>query len=112
MRIWRALRNLQVLERGQLLVMLAIMLPVVVGAMGLSIDIGYSMWARTDQQKTADAAALAGADYLLTNGPTGSSVTAQATTYAQKNGYNSPGATVTVNNPAVTCPSGSTHADC
>lgn len=76
-------------SRGQVLVLFALGLPVLLGGLGLSIDIGLAFVSRVDAQKVADAAAIAGADYRLTGISTGSASTPQleATLYAQKNGF-------------------------
>jgi Flp pilus assembly protein TadG len=52
-------------SKGQMLVVFTLVLPVLLGAMGLAADIGvlYFNWAVL--QKAADAAALAGAEYLV-----------------------------------------------
>jgi Flp pilus assembly protein TadG len=67
---------------GQIMVILAVVLPTLVGAMALCVDIAmfYSNWANL--QKAADSAALAGAHYLPNDTDQASSV---ATTYAQAN---------------------------
>src|SRR5580765_1030141 len=84
---WRRSRA----SRGQIVILFALSLPVVLGGLGLSVDIGMALLTRTSAQKTADAAAIAGADYQLTSISTGSSSTAaqEATLYAEKNGYTS-----------------------
>ncbi|MFN0146826.1 MAG: pilus assembly protein TadG-related protein [Dehalococcoidia bacterium] len=70
-------------EEGQALVILALAL---VGIIGLAVDVGHRMWARTDQQKAADAAAIAGVNhYLDTQDKAASLVVAQQ--YAAANGY-------------------------
>lgn len=51
-------------ESGQVLVLTALVLAVVIGAVGLSVDIGFMMHTRTELQKDADAMALAGAQEL------------------------------------------------
>lgn len=70
-------------ERGQIMVILAILLPLFLGSMALGTDLAvfYFEWAAL--QKAADAAALAGAGYLPGN-PQRASAT--ATKYAKLNG--------------------------
>src|SRR5687767_909720 len=51
-------------ERGQLVVLAAIMLTVVLGFSGLAIDIGLWLHTRTKLQADADAMALAGGQQL------------------------------------------------
>jgi hypothetical protein len=68
---------------GQVVVLLAVFLVVIVGAAGLVLDVGS--WYRADRaaQATADAAALAGAQDLVAGT---SAATALAQQYAVKNG--------------------------
>lgn len=51
-------------EEGQVLVLFAGALVVLFGFVGMSIDIGHLVYAKSDLQKVADAAALAGAQDL------------------------------------------------
>ena len=57
----------QVLSRGQIIVLFALSLTVLIGIMGLSIDVSYAWVNELRIQKAADAAALAGAVYLPDN---------------------------------------------
>jgi Flp pilus assembly protein TadG len=70
-------------ERGQMLVIMAVLLPVLLGALALGVDVSvfYFEWAQL--QKAADASALAGAGYLPGN-PDRAIETAQS--YAEMNG--------------------------
>jgi Flp pilus assembly protein TadG len=54
-------------ERGQILVLVALMMPVLLGFLGLVIDVGNAYAQRRFMQNAADAAALAGARYLANN---------------------------------------------
>ncbi len=54
-------------ERGQILVLFAVALAVLFLAAALAFDIGMVVLERRDQQNAADAAALAGARYVLTS---------------------------------------------
>ncbi len=74
----------QVLSRGQIIVLFAAALPVLIGIMGLAIDISFAWVNELRIQKTADAAALAGAVYLPDN-TTGARNA--ALTAAVQNGY-------------------------
>ncbi|MGH7865014.1 MAG: pilus assembly protein TadG-related protein, partial [Candidatus Binataceae bacterium] len=69
--------------KGQIMVILAVVLPALIGAMALCADVSifYFNWANL--QKAADAAALAGAHSLPNNTSQASTV---ATTYALTNG--------------------------
>src|SRR5438552_6664261 len=99
MNFWKQLKSLAG-ERGQVLVVFAILLPLLIGGLGLSIDIGSAMLNRTQAQKAADAAAIAGADFKLKPSLSASTPTActptpdilagidcEARFIAQSNGY-------------------------
>src|SRR6266511_3737761 len=76
-------------QRGQVLVMTALMLPVLMGFAGLAVDVGLLMMRRTDEQRAADAAAIAGAQAWLSNGKGTASgqSESEAVLFATKNGY-------------------------
>jgi hypothetical protein len=74
-------------ESAQTLVLAALFLPVLLGFAGLAIDVGMAMKHRTDRQRTADAAALAGAQFLAYNPFEIAEAKQIACDYAQKNGY-------------------------
>ncbi len=80
-------------ERGQIIIVAALLTPLLIGFTGLALDVGLVMVHRTQRQRTADAAALAGAQYLMYNLGTDSVETIEqnaeqiACTYAQKNGF-------------------------
>ncbi len=59
-------RSLKIIqpENGQVLVMTALVLAVVIAAVGFAVDVGMIMHTRTELQKDADAMALAGAQAL------------------------------------------------
>jgi len=71
-------------ERGVILVWLALMMVVLLGAGALGVDVAHLHHVKADAQKAADAAALAGAVYLPENEGTGAS---QARSIATKNGF-------------------------
>lgn len=79
-------------EHGQSLVLFAAGLVFFLGLVGLSIDVGQIVRSKTDAQKVADAAALAGAQDL-TNA---SAATVSAQTYVKANGADVSDATVTI----------------
>src|SRR5499433_3807079 len=54
-------------ERGHVLVTVALVLFVLIGFAVLTVDIGVASSARTEAQRAADAAALAGAFEFVTN---------------------------------------------
>ncbi len=87
-------------DRGQMMVLAALVLPVFLGGAAMAVDVGV-MWAVEARLRTvADAGALAGAEALVL-GKSNSAATTAATTIADANGYTSSGqtATVTVNIP-------------
>src|SRR5262249_40526568 len=65
--VWRARRASQ---RGQIMVVCAVALPVLIGFVGVTIDGGYYLATRRAAQNAADAAARAGA-HDLPYAPTG-----------------------------------------
>ena len=73
-------------EAGQALVLFAGGLVLLVALVGLSVDVGMLVYTRTDLQKAADAAALAGAQDLPAN-PT--AARSAASTYIDANGGSS-----------------------
>lgn len=75
-------------RRGATLVMFVVLLPVLIGFVGLVIDSGMLMATVRQTQSAADAAALAAARDMLTNENTGSALDwdASARNYAQQNG--------------------------
>ncbi|MCM3765803.1 pilus assembly protein TadG-related protein [Neobacillus niacini] len=69
-------------EKGQSLVLIAVMLAVLIGFAGVAIDGGRLYATKSDLQKAADAAALAGAQEL----PNASTSRISAEAYAKENG--------------------------
>lgn len=70
-------------ESGQVFVLFAVVLAVLLGISALSLDLGFSYMTKSELQKAADSAALAGAQELPDD-PTQAS--AYAKTYATSNG--------------------------
>lgn len=94
-------------EKAQILILSALILPVSLGFAGLAIDVGMLMVHRTQRQSTADAAAIAGAQYLMYNPTDIGGAKAEACAYAQRNGYGSggcPSSEVAVNIPPLSGP--------
>jgi hypothetical protein len=85
------------------LILVAVGLPVFLGMLGLGIDVGYLRYMKWRMQAAADAAAVGGAHALLYSAPAKAAegVGMSARRDAKKNGfdYQTPGVTVTVNNP-------------
>jgi Flp pilus assembly protein TadG len=69
-------------QRGQALVLFAAGLAGFFGIVGLSVDVGRMMFTRTDLQRVADAAALAGGQLL----PDSAATNSVAQSYVSKNG--------------------------
>jgi Flp pilus assembly protein TadG len=99
-------------EQGQTLVMTVFCMAVLLGALGLAVDVGVLLHTRRQMQAAADAAAMAGATELFYNGNNLTSIKAKATAAAQDNLSNA-GKTInvavtpspTLNPGAVSCPS-------
>lgn len=93
-------------EHGQILVLFALGLVVMIGMVGLVLDGGGAFAQRRNEQNAADLAALAGANaYLNTNGNVAartSAAQAAALATATKNGYTSGVGGVVIPTPAVT----------
>jgi len=86
-------------EGGQILIMIALALPIICGILGLAIDLGYAYAQRTWEQSAADGAALAAVQTYAKTGSSSSAINA-AYEYAGYNKYSSsPCATVCVHNP-------------
>ena len=81
-------------RRGMVAVLVALLLPVVVGVMALSLDGGLLYLQRQKAQSAADAAALAGA-YQLYNGSNFSVAQSSAIAMGAQNGYTIPSSSVT-----------------
>ncbi len=86
-------------QRGQILLMSALLLPVLLGMTAVAVDLGSYADDRRSVQNAADAIALAAAQDLCNPNPADCSNTttalATASTYAQKNGINPATMTVT-----------------
>jgi Flp pilus assembly protein TadG len=78
-------------ETAQVLILVAVLLPVLIGFTGLAIDVGLLIKNRTDRQRTADAAAIAGAQYLMYNPGDASTAKTTACDLASKNGADTTG---------------------
>jgi len=98
-------------EQGQVLVTTLCCMGILLGALGLAVDVGVLFHARRNMQTAADAAAMAGATELFYNGP--ANVTAVADAAAKNNGVDN---TVSGNSVIVTIapslPVGASCASC
>lgn len=72
-------------EKGQALVLVAVLLVVLVAFLGLVVDLGNAYWQKARLQNAADAAALAGSDALRAGGSS-SVIEAAASNIAMRNG--------------------------
>jgi Flp pilus assembly protein TadG len=79
------LKKIRTMRRGTVAALTAVLMPVVVGAMAVTLDGGLLYLQRRQAQSIADAAALAGA-YALYNGSNFSTAQAAAISIAGQNG--------------------------
>lgn len=79
------LRKLYRDERGQVIIMFTIMVPVILGMIGLALEGGQLMMLHSQMQNLADAAAIAGANELDHASDAITRATAAADTWSQKN---------------------------
>lgn len=84
-------------ERGQTLVLTVFCMAILLGSLGLAVDVGVLFHARRNMQTAADAAAMAGATEMFYNGST--NVTTKVYAAAKANGVDN---TVAGNNVFVT----------
>jgi len=90
-------------DRGAIAVMFALMLPVIVGFIGLGVEVGMWYKERRDIQTAADAAALS-AMFEKDGGGTSAEIDAAATADATRNGYDATTDTIAINNPPLSGP--------
>ena len=88
-------------EKGGVAVIVALCLPLVIGAAGLGVEVGYWRYDQVRLQQAADAAAYAGA-MIKRSGGTGLSDV--AATAASSNGFSSTTDTIAVNSPSSATP--------
>lgn len=85
-------------QRGQILVLVAAGMLVILGIAALAFDAGFMFLEKRDQQNAADAAAIAGARFLPDNA---AAAQAEAISIASENGFTTGGdQTVTITFPA------------
>ncbi len=70
-------------EKGQAIVLFALLLMVLLGTTAFTVDVGYLQWQKRHLQNAADAAALAGARALID----GQAVYAEVTRYVEAHGF-------------------------
>jgi len=86
-------------ERGAIVVMVALMMPILVGFIGLGVEVGLWFQQKRDLQTIADAAAIAGAYEAMESDASSTTITAEATNDATRNGYSASTNTIAVTNP-------------
>ena len=94
---------------GNVAVVFAITLPILLGATGLGVETSYWYYRSLQLQSAADAAAYTGELEKLAGSQTGVIETAAADT-AASNGFETSGGTITVRTPPTTGPNTSAHA--
>lgn len=97
-------------QAGVIIVIFALMLPIIVGFVGLGVETGLWFSSRREVQGAADAAAIAAA-YEIRDGSDDSTILTSATTEATRNGYDfANGDTLTINVPTTGSYTGDTAA--
>lgn len=86
-------------QRGVIMVMFALMLPILAGSIGMGVEVALWYKEKRSIQTAADAAAVAGACEALESGATSATISAQATADAARNGFDTVTFPPTVNNP-------------
>ena len=87
---------------GIVIIIFALMLPLIVGFVGLGVETALWFSEKRSLQTAADAAALAGVYEYNENGSGGGGILTKATTDATRNGYDNVGGdTIAVNNPPI-----------
>lgn len=89
-------------RRGQIVMFVGLLFPVLLGFLGLSLDIGFMYHVKRRLQTAADAGAMGGAREIWRANTT--LVTSAAKNDVTLNGYDDKNATVTVNNPPASGP--------
>src|SRR5579859_4297093 len=105
MSILKRLQN----RRGNVAIMTALSIPLVVGGAGFGVEVGYDYYEQVKVQQAADAAAYGGA-VELRRGSADTVVQSAALTAATTNGENSSTDTTTVKTPSSGAPANSVQA--
>jgi len=79
--------------------MIALMMPILVGFIGLGVEVGLWFQNKRDLQTIADAAAIAGAYEAMESDATSTTITTESTNDATRNGYTVASHTISVSNP-------------
>lgn len=91
--------NLAADKRGVIIVMIALLLPIMMGFIGLGVEVGYWFSEKRSLQGAADAAAVSAAYSYANGNTTNSDLLTAATTDATRNGYTSTTDTIAAANP-------------
>jgi Flp pilus assembly protein TadG len=86
-------------NRGAIIVMIALMLPLLIGFVGLGVEIGSWFQNKRSIQTIADAAAIGGAYDAQDSIATSTTILSAATTDAIRNGYDATNDTISASNP-------------
>ena len=107
------IKKLRKNQEGSMAVLVGIMLPVLIGFLGLALDVGHLVIVRTQMQNAVDAAVCAGCLKLSSPIPTGQ---AQATTEANSiltaNNFSPANATVTFTQDTAKNPANAPETNC
>ena len=90
-------------QSGVSAILMALLLPMILGMMGLSVDVGVWYLEKRGLQTMADAAALAGGSELA-NGSSTAIINSVATAGATRNEFDSSSDSITINNPPLSGP--------
>jgi Flp pilus assembly protein TadG len=75
-------------EKGATIALVAVSMVALLGFAALAVDVGHLLNTRTESQRVADAAALAGAGHLLVDPDDSLGAVNEAITFASRNGVN------------------------
>ncbi|MBT6084704.1 MAG: pilus assembly protein [Rhodospirillaceae bacterium] len=95
----RALLTLRADRRGAIFVMTALLMPIMVGIIGLGVEVGLWFQEKRSTQTAVDAAAIAAVYESLNGDADTASITTEATADAVRNGFDTSADTITINNP-------------
>jgi len=85
-------------DKGAIALMFAMMLPVIIGFVGMGVEVGLWYSAKRSLQSAADAAAIAAA-YEVSSGSSAATIASAAQTDAVRNGFDTAIGTITLNVP-------------
>ena len=88
-------------DRGAIVILFALMLPIIVGFVGIGVEVTSWYKVRRNMQTAADAAAITAA-VERGLGSSATIISSEATREAARNGYDSTSDTITISNPPLT----------